>query len=48
MKVGGKAKIVCPASLAYGDAGRPPVIPGGAALIFEIELLDTKIPDVKK
>jgi FKBP-type peptidyl-prolyl cis-trans isomerase FkpA len=47
MKIGGKAKLVCPASLAYGDQGRPPVIPGGAALIFEIELLDTKVADTK-
>ena len=47
MKVGGKAKVVCPASLAYGDAGRPPIIPGGAALTFEIELLDSKAPDTK-
>jgi FKBP-type peptidyl-prolyl cis-trans isomerase FkpA len=47
MKVGGKAKLVCPASLAYGDQGRPPVIPGGAALIFEIELLDTKVAEAK-
>lgn len=39
MKVGGKSQLVCPSSIAYGDAGRPPVIPGGATLIFEIELL---------
>jgi FKBP-type peptidyl-prolyl cis-trans isomerase FkpA len=39
MKVGGKAQLVCPASIAYGAAGRPPVIPGGATLVFEIELL---------
>jgi FKBP-type peptidyl-prolyl cis-trans isomerase FkpA len=39
MKVGGKAVLVCPAELAYGEQGRPS-IPGGAALIFEIELLD--------
>ncbi len=38
MKVGGKARLVCPSSLAYGDEGRPS-IPGGAALIFEVELL---------
>jgi FKBP-type peptidyl-prolyl cis-trans isomerase FkpA len=40
MKVGGKAVLVCPSSIAYGDSGRPPVIPGGATLIFEIELLE--------
>jgi FKBP-type peptidyl-prolyl cis-trans isomerase FkpA len=39
MKVGGKSTLVCPSDLAYGDNGRPS-IPGGAALIFEIELLD--------
>ena len=38
MKVGGKAVLVCPSDLAYGDGGRPS-IPGGATLIFEIELL---------
>jgi len=38
MKVGGKSVLVCPSDLAYGDGGRPS-IPGGAALIFEVELL---------
>lgn len=38
MKVGGKARLVCPSDLAYGDAGSAP-IPGGAALIFDVELL---------
>jgi FKBP-type peptidyl-prolyl cis-trans isomerase FkpA len=43
MKVGGKSMLVCPSDLAYGDQGRPS-IPGGATLIFEIELLDIVTP----
>ncbi|MEO8361356.1 MAG: FKBP-type peptidyl-prolyl cis-trans isomerase [Vicinamibacteria bacterium] len=39
MKVGGKARLVCPSDLAYGDRGNQG-IPGGAALIFDVELLD--------
>jgi FKBP-type peptidyl-prolyl cis-trans isomerase FkpA len=42
MKVGGKARLVCPSNIAYGDAGHPPAIPGGATLVFEIELLEIK------
>jgi FKBP-type peptidyl-prolyl cis-trans isomerase len=39
MKVGGKSRIVCPASIAYGPRGMG-AIPGDAALAFEVELLE--------
>lgn len=39
MKIGGKAQLVCPSSIAYGDKGRPS-IPGGSTLVFEVELLE--------
>lgn len=40
MKVGGKSKLVCPSDIAYGNNGHPPTIPGGAVLLFEVELLE--------
>jgi len=42
MKVGGKAKLVCPPSIAYGDRGAGTAVPPGATLTFEVELLDIK------
>jgi len=40
IKVGGKARLVCPSDTAYGDQGAGGAIPGGATLIFEVELLE--------
>jgi FKBP-type peptidyl-prolyl cis-trans isomerase FkpA len=42
MKVGGKARLICPPGIAYGDRGAPPSIPGGAVLAFDVELIDIK------
>jgi len=46
MRVGGRRRVFIPYQLAYGDQGRPPLIPPKADLVFDIELLS--ISDMPK
>ena len=39
MKVGGKARLVCPPATAYGDKGAGGAVPPNATLTFEVELI---------
>lgn len=43
MRVGGTRLLMIPSDLGYGDRGSGAVIPGGATLIFQVELLEVKV-----
>jgi peptidylprolyl isomerase len=42
MRIGGKRKVRIPWQMAYGEAGRPPLIPPKSDLVFDLELLDVQ------
>lgn len=42
MRVGGRRRLTIPAGLGYGDRGAGGVIPPGATLVFEVELLEVR------
>ena len=44
MKVGGKAQLVCPSSMAYGPRGQGADIPPHSTLVFDVELLEIVAP----
>jgi len=39
MKAGGRRELIIPPDLGYGDGGQPPTIPGGATLVFIVDMI---------
>uniref|UniRef100_A0A2P2HX48 peptidylprolyl isomerase n=1 Tax=Hirondellea gigas TaxID=1518452 RepID=A0A2P2HX48_9CRUS len=48
MKRGELAKLTCRSDYGYGESGSPPKIPGGATLVFEVELYSWEGEDITK
>lgn len=42
MKVGGKARVVCPPAAAFGNFGKPPIVPSNATVIYELEVVEAQ------
>ncbi|MFN2588974.1 MAG: FKBP-type peptidyl-prolyl cis-trans isomerase [Actinomycetota bacterium] len=44
MREGGRRELTIPPDLGYGEAGNPPVIPGDATLMFDVEVIEVQEP----
>jgi FKBP-type peptidyl-prolyl cis-trans isomerase FkpA len=42
MKVGGKARVVCPPATAFGTFGKAPVVPSNATVTYELEVVEAQ------